>query len=443
MIGYGNSFFINTVLDSSGSGGNPPVNTVAPVISGNTTLGSLLSSTTGTWTGTAPITYSYQWKRNGNDIVGANSSLYTIQVADSGAALTCQVTATNIVGSAAATSNTITANTFVAPTNTVAPVISGTQVVGSSLSSTTGTWTGTPLINYTYQWYRGATLISGATSSSYTLVQADAGNTSNITCQVTATNAIGSATATSNTLAQIFDFDANAFITAASITDNTQKSATNSLTIDLKGYNIWTKFKAIYPIVGGSASSHAVNLKTPGTFNLTFASGWTHSANGMTPTNAYADSSLNVLSNLSQNSTHISVYIRTNNASNAAAIAASRTYSPSLNLFPNFSGSSYFRVNSNADGGFSTGASHLGLWVANRISSTETRNYRNTTRYVNSTSSTGLINQNVWLASSPDFTDYYINQFSFASIGDGLSDTEAANFYTAVQAYQTTLSRQV
>ena len=239
------------------------------------------------------------------------------------------------------------------------------------------------------------------------------------------------------------DPDAQAFITAASITDPTQQSAINQLVVDLKGYSIWTKFKAIYPIVGGTASSHAVNLKTPGTFNLTFASGWTHSSTGMTPLNAYADSNLNVSTNLLQNSTHISVYIRTNNASNAAAIAASRTNNPSLNLFPNFSGTSYFRVNSNADGGFSTGGSHLGLWVANRIRSTETRNYRNTTRYVNSTSSTGLINQNVWLASSPDFADYYSNQFSFASIGDGLSDTDAANYYTAIQAFQTTLSRQI
>lgn len=32
---------------------------------------------------------------------------------------------------------------------------------------------------------------------------------------------------------------------------------------------------------------------------------------------------------------------------------------------------------------------------------------------------------------------------AFASIGDGLTDTEAANLYTAVQAYQTTLNRQI
>lgn len=328
-----------------------------------------------------------------------------------------------------------------APTNTVAPAITGTAQEGQTLTCSTGTWTGSP--TYTYQWKRNGNNITSATNSTYTLVTADVGQS--IKCTVTATNAVGSSSADSNTVTPTAstDADAQAFITAAGITDNTQKSAINQLVVDLKGYSIWTKFKAIYPIVGGSASAHAVNLKTPGTHNLTFTSGWTHSSTGMTPTNAYADSNLNVLSNLSQNSTHLSVYIRTNNSSNTVAIAASRSTAPTLNLFPNFSGLSYFRVNSNTDGGFSTGTSHLGLWVANRISSNETRNYRNTTRYVNSTPSTGLINQNVWIASSPDFADYYSNQFAFASIGGGLTDTDASNFYTAVQAFQTTLSRQV
>lgn len=243
------------------------------------------------------------------------------------------------------------------------------------------------------------------------------------------------------------DPDAQAFITAASITDPTQQGAINTLVVDLKAYSIWTKFKAIYPIVGGSASSHKWNLKDPrdldAAFRLTFTTGWTHSSTGMIGLNAYSDTKLNVLSNLLQNSTHISAYIRTNNTSNNAVIAGSRAVTPSLNIFPNLSGSSYFRVNSNTDGGVSTGGSHLGLWIANRITSTETRNYRNTTRYVNATASTGLINQPIYIASSPDFADYYLNQIAFASIGDGLTDTEAANFYTAIQAFQTTLGRSI
>ena len=79
-------------------------------------------------------------------------------------------------------------------------LISGTAVVGQTLTTTNGTWTNSP-VSFTYQWYRGATLIGGATSSTYTLVQADAGNTSNIKCVVTATNGAGSASADSNTVA--------------------------------------------------------------------------------------------------------------------------------------------------------------------------------------------------------------------------------------------------
>lgn len=90
----------------------------------------------------------------------------------------------------------------VAPVNTVAPSVTGTALVGQTLSTTDGTWTGIPTPTYSYQWYRGASAISGATNNTYTLVSADAGQ--NIKCTVTATNSAGSASADSNTVA-IFD----------------------------------------------------------------------------------------------------------------------------------------------------------------------------------------------------------------------------------------------
>ena len=84
------------------------------------------------------------------------------------------------------------------PVFTVAPQVTGTAVVGQTLNTTNGTWTNSPT-SYTYQWYRGATLISGATNSTYVLVSADAGQ--NIKCTVAATNTAGSASADSNVLA--------------------------------------------------------------------------------------------------------------------------------------------------------------------------------------------------------------------------------------------------
>lgn len=82
-----------------------------------------------------------------------------------------------------------------APENTVAPVVTGTQDVGSLFSCTTGTWTNSPT-GYTYQWQRDGVDISGATSSTYTTVTADKGTF--LTCDVTASNGAGSNTATSN-----------------------------------------------------------------------------------------------------------------------------------------------------------------------------------------------------------------------------------------------------
>lgn len=82
----------------------PPVNLAIPTITGTTTIGSTLTSSTGTWSGTSPITYAYQWKRAGSNISGATSSTYTLVSADLNQNITVTVTATNVNGSASATS---------------------------------------------------------------------------------------------------------------------------------------------------------------------------------------------------------------------------------------------------------------------------------------------------------------------------------------------------
>ena len=199
-------------------------------------------------------------------------------------------------------------NAAVLPVNTVAPALSGTAQENQTLTCSTGTWTGTPTITFAYQWKRNGSNIGSATNSTYTLVTADVGQS--ILCTVTATNGAGSVNANSNTVTptSAVDPDAQAFITAAAITNPTQQAAINTLVVDLKGYNIWTKFKAIYPIVGGVASSHAVNLKTPGTFNLTFGTGWTHNSNGMTSLNTFAQTGIQPSTVLGLNDSHLSYF---------------------------------------------------------------------------------------------------------------------------------------
>lgn len=82
------------------------------------------------------------------------------------------------------------------PTNTVAPVASGTVEIGNNLSVTDGTWTGSP--SFTYQWQRDGVSISMATSSTYAVTSSDIGPV--LRCIVTGTNAGGSTLASSNTL---------------------------------------------------------------------------------------------------------------------------------------------------------------------------------------------------------------------------------------------------
>ena len=171
-------------------------------------MGQTLTTTTGTWTGTPTPTYAYQWQRAGANISGATGSTYTLVSADVGSAIRCVVTATNTAGSASANSNATSSvaadNTPFKPVNTVLPEISGLAVIGNILTVTTGTWTGNPSsITYTYQWQRLGVDISGATSSTYTLVREDAYDTENdppkISCIVTARNTVGSTSAKSRT----------------------------------------------------------------------------------------------------------------------------------------------------------------------------------------------------------------------------------------------------
>jgi len=91
------------------------------------------------------------------------------------------------------------------------------------------------------------------------------------------------------------DTDALAFLQAAGITDSIISNAVCSLVVGLKADGIWNKFNAIYPFVGGTASTHKWNLKDPRDLNaayrLTFNGGWTHDSQGIkgNGANTYAD----------------------------------------------------------------------------------------------------------------------------------------------------------
>ena len=249
-----------------------------------------------------------------------------------------------------------------------------------------------------------------------------------------------------------FDPDAQAFITAAGLTDNTQKTAINQLVLSLKANNIWSKMKAIYPFVGGTASTHKWNLKDPrdldAAFRLVFNGGWTHSSTGALPngTNAYADTKLNDNNNLSLNNAHISVYSRTNIDGLYCDIGA-RAGNNEINIYSKYSNVFYPRIH-NTNSGTSNTISSLGYFISNRVISTEVRGYRNNNLSVITNNSSSKCSLNFVISGVRADADSVIQNYSprqiaFSTIGDGLTDTDATNLYNTVQTFQTSLSRQV
>ena len=234
-----------------------------------------------------------------------------------------------------------------------------------------------------------------------------------------------------------FDPDAQAFITAAAITDVTQQNAINTLVVDLKGYSIWTKFKAIYPVVGGIASSHAVNLKTPGTYNLTFGTGWTHASNGMTSLNTFAQTGIQPSTVLGLNDSHLSYFISGFEATAACMIGA-YTAPNRLTIYSQ----GYYGVNSATNSTYTYSGGGAKFRIISRLSSTVHKFANNGTIQTATLNSSARPTANIELARLGGYgSDNYNGICKFASVGDGLTDTDIANFNTAVTTYQTALSR--
>jgi hypothetical protein len=187
-----------------------PRNTGEPSISGNPVVGETVQATRGTWTGTEPISFAFQWVRcprsggraDGSDcavISGATTTAYVIGNADVDRRLRVRVTGSNSEGSATAASNATALVTRPAsgqPRNTQRPAIAGTLRANETLRANPGTWTGTQPISFSFQWLRcdpgggNCLILAGFNDDGYTLRDGDIGRSLRV--QVTARNSEGS-----------------------------------------------------------------------------------------------------------------------------------------------------------------------------------------------------------------------------------------------------------
>ena len=238
--------------------------------------------------------------------------------------------------------------------------------------------------------------------------------------------------------------------TAGGILTISEKNAVNQLVLDLKSNGIWSSMNAIYPMVGASAAACSQNLVSS-LYTATFNGGWTFELTGVTPngTNAYMNTGLASLSVLSQNSNHMSFYSRSNIAASVAgemggySITGPKYFH--MHLF--YTGNISYILLATATAPSISNTNSLGFFNGNRNSSTNIAFVKNGTNIGNTTvASTALNTNNIYIGAlnqDGNTGSYSTKQCAFASIGAGLTDTQAANFYTSVQTFQTSLSRQV
>ncbi len=218
-----------------------PENITAPSISGTATEGSTLTALVGTWTGTVPVTFTYQWQRCAGatctdaTAAGLTDPGYVVVLEDVGDTLLVIVTASNIAGDVSVPSQPTDPVGGTSPSPTSTPVVSGTPEVGETLSTSNGTWTGVQPMSYTYAWQvcdEGGNACNPTmppvTDPEYLVKTYDAGLT--IAVEVTAHNAASEASAVSSPTGQVAA--ASTAITVA----NWHMEQTNGTMTDSSGY---------------------------------------------------------------------------------------------------------------------------------------------------------------------------------------------------------------
>jgi SPP1 family predicted phage head-tail adaptor len=259
------------------------------------------------------------------------------------------------------------------------------------------------------------------------------------------------------TVGSSVDADAAAFFarvtTAGGTLTTTEQNAVNTLVVQMKADGIWNKMKAIYPMVGASAAACAQNLKSS-SFTGTFTSGWTFAATGVqgNGTSAFFNTLFNPNAQSTQNSSHVSVYLRTNSGGSSQGIfTCASDYGSISNNFGigKYNGGVSMRgyIGSALSNGAAVSSNNLGLWTVSTNGSSTQILYEDGVSVSNLAYNQSLPNFNVYLGAGNYGTGgaqlYSAFNFAFSSIGDGLSATDITNFYTAVQAFQTSLNRQV
>lgn len=253
------------------------------------------------------------------------------------------------------------------------------------------------------------------------------------------------------TLIETQDVDAYAFINAAGITNPIEQLAINNLVIDLKDAGLWTKMNAIYPYVGGTATTHKFNLKNPAdtdaAFRLAFSGTITHNTNGVTGNGStgFANTFINVANDLGGGRDDASGFVYSiTNSQSGVDFGVLDTNGFQLNI-RNTSNQLTARCNTAAIITPSNSNS-IGFFGISRLSSTEYSRNINKSHTTVSAAATSAVSRAIFVLALNNVGTaafFSARNIAFQCFGKGLTTTEIDTLVDINGTFQTTLGRFV
>lgn len=252
------------------------------------------------------------------------------------------------------------------------------------------------------------------------------------------------------------DTDAQAFLDATVITDETISASINDLVVGLKVDNLWNKIRAVYPFVGGTADTHKYNLKDSRDLDVAFRLTWgtghstsphSHSANGIKPVGtSYAITHFSEEDELDLNNIHLSIYSRTDISAWAADIGSEYSVSVRSAMMTKFGVGLLYSALGTGTSSVTYTDNSQAMYLISRTSSAGVDTYRNKVKlsYPAVASRKTTIPFYISAMSNIDSTPtiYSPRELAFATIGEGLTENEQNKLYDRVQTFQTSLNRQ-
>jgi len=252
--------------------------------------------------------------------------------------------------------------------------------------------------------------------------------------------------------AATYDTDAKAFFTSSGIQDTVQMNAVNDFVMALKKDSLWNKFLAIYPMVGTTAATTKWNLKDPrdadDAYRLTFYGTPAFSDSGILfpTTNDYADTHVIDTAMGGYNNSAISYYSTTQNAVSGYDMGCSDTLYPynELSIYSNSADTTYAADNTEwfGYGPNLPTPNTTGLFMLSATNSDVAR-IRNGT-VVGSYGKPpheSYTNASIWIGTTRGASRPGKRRCALATVGNGLSDAQAMDFYNIVQTFETKLGR--